>query len=91
MVQIAFLQIVSPMAIVSYLSPKKDNMFTKWLNIYGSTYIDVFVRVAIINFACLIIVGLHSSGTISQHITQIFKTKLYHFRYVVCFSNAYEV
>ena len=49
-VQLAVLQIISPMAIVSYLSPKQDNMFSKWTKIYISTYIDVFIRIAIINF-----------------------------------------
>ena len=62
MVQMMILEIISPMAIVSYLSPNKDNMFSKWLKMYFSTYIDVFVRVAIINFACLIITGLFSTG-----------------------------
>ena len=55
MVQLAFLEIISPMVIVSYLSPKKDTMFDKWKNIYISTYIDVFVRVAIINFVVYLI------------------------------------
>lgn len=49
-IQMTVLQIISPMAIISYLSPKKDNMFTKWWKIYFATYIDVFVRVGIIYF-----------------------------------------
>lgn len=49
-IQLTVLQIISPMAIVSYLSPKKDNMFSKWWKIYFSTYIDAFIRVAIIYF-----------------------------------------
>lgn len=47
-IQLTVLQIISPMAIISYLSPKKDNMFSKWKNIYISTYIDVFLRLAVI-------------------------------------------
>lgn len=54
-VQLAALQIMSPMAIVGYLSPKSDNMFTKWVKVYFSTYIDAFLRMAIINFAVYII------------------------------------
>lgn len=54
-IQLAALQIMSPMAIVGYLSPKSDNMFTKWVKVYFSTYIDVFLRMAIINFAVYII------------------------------------
>lgn len=49
-IQLTVLQIISPMAIVSYLSPKKDNMFSKWWKIYFSTYIDAFIRIAIIYF-----------------------------------------
>ena len=55
MVQLAFLQIISPMAIISYLAPSKDSMFSKWGKIYISTYIDVFIRVAIINLIVYII------------------------------------
>ncbi len=48
-VQLAVLQIISPMAIIGYLAPKSDNMFTKWGKLYFATYIDVFLRIAIIN------------------------------------------
>lgn len=65
-IQLAVLQIMSPMAIVSYLSPSKDNMFSKWSKIYFSTYIDAFIRIAIINFVvylCGIIIQNWNSGT----------------------------
>ena len=55
MIQIALLEIISPMAIVSYLSPKKENMFSHWTKLYFGTYIDVFLRVAIINFVVFLI------------------------------------
>lgn len=53
--QLAFLEILAPAAIIGYLSPKKDNIFDKWKNVYISTYIDVFVRVAIINLVVYMI------------------------------------
>lgn len=62
MIQLMFLEIISPMAIVSYLAPKKDTMFSKWTKIYISTYIDVFIRIAIINFVVFIIATIFSSG-----------------------------
>ena len=68
MVQLAFLEIISPMAIVSYLSPKKDNMFGKWWKIYFSTYIDVFLRIAIINFVIFLIMTLFASSNNGQFI-----------------------
>lgn len=55
MVQLAFLEIISPMAFISYLSPKKDTMLSKWWKIYFSTYIDVFIRMAIIYFIIFLI------------------------------------
>lgn len=60
MVQLMFLEIISPMAIVSYLALKKDTMFSKWKNIYISTYIDVFIRIAIINFAFFLVATVFS-------------------------------
>lgn len=54
-IQLAFLQIIAPMPIVSYISPKKDGMFSKWGKMCLTTYLDVFIRVAIINFVVLLI------------------------------------
>lgn len=52
---ISFLEIISPMAFISYLSPKKDTMFSKWLKLYTATYLDAFIRIAIINFVVFLI------------------------------------
>lgn len=61
MVQLMFLEIISPLAFVSYLSPKKETIFSKWIKIYISTYIDVFLRVAIINFVIFLIATIFTS------------------------------
>ena len=53
-IQIAYLQLIAPIPIVGMLSPKKDNMFTKWLKQCAITYLDVFIRLAIIYFILLI-------------------------------------
>ena len=53
-IQIAYLQIIAPIPIIGILSPKKDNMFTKWAKQCLTTYLDVFIRLAIINFILLI-------------------------------------
>lgn len=63
MVQLAFLEVISPIAIVGYLAPKKDNMLTKWWGIYFSTYVDAFIRIAIINFIVFIIFAIFSGGS----------------------------
>lgn len=60
-VQLAFLQIVAPVAIISYLTPKKDNGMEKWLKLCLSTFLDVFIRISIIYFVSLVISLLFDS------------------------------
>lgn len=50
MMQLMVLEILAPVAILSYVAPKKETMFNKWLKIYFATYLDVFIRIGIINF-----------------------------------------
>lgn len=52
--QFAFLQLIAPIPIMSYLSSNKDNMFNKWTKQCVTTYIDVFLRLFIINFVLLL-------------------------------------
>lgn len=67
MIQLMFLEIIAPMAIISYVSPKKDTMFSKWTKIYIATYIDVFIRIAIINFVVFIIAAIFSSFSSTEN------------------------
>lgn len=53
--QLIFLQIMSPIAIIGYISPKKDGIFNKWLKQCTTTYLDLFIRLSIIYFVLLII------------------------------------
>lgn len=52
--QLIFLQIMSPIAILGYLAPKKDNMFNKWVKQCVGTYLDLFIRIIIIYFILLL-------------------------------------
>lgn len=61
-IQFAFLRLIAPMAIIGYLSPKKDNMFNKWLKMCTTTYLDLFIRMGIIYFVVFIINNLISSN-----------------------------
>jgi len=61
--QLIFLQIMSPIAIIGYISPKKDNIFSKWLKQCITTYLDLFIRLTIIYFILLIIGILGDSFT----------------------------
>lgn len=67
--QLIFLQIMSPIAIMGYLSPKKDNMFQKWGKQCLSTYLDLFIRISLIYFVLLIIETLgtaYNSGSLFE-------------------------
>lgn len=53
-IQLLFLQIIAPIPIMGYLSPKKDGMFEKWTKQCLTTYLDLFLRVGIIYFVLLV-------------------------------------
>lgn len=64
-IQLTVLQIISPAAIVGYLSPKQDNMFSKWTKLYFATYIDAFIRMLVIYFVvyiCSVLLETLDSG-----------------------------
>lgn len=61
-IQLAFFRIIAPMAILSYLSPKKDTMFEKWIKMCGTTYVDLFIRMAIIYFVVFAVDLIMGSG-----------------------------
>ncbi len=66
-IQMAYLQVIAPIPIIGYLSPKKDNIFSKWLKQCTATYIDLFMRLAVMHFALLIaeiITNAYNSGTL---------------------------
>lgn len=52
--QLTYLQIIAPIPIMGYLSPKKDNLFSKWLKQCTTTYLDLFIRLMIMYFFILI-------------------------------------
>ncbi len=62
-IKFGFLQLIAPLAIVSYVDPKssQDGFFAKWLKECGKTYIDLFIRLAAIFFAVLLISIISSS------------------------------
>lgn len=60
-VQLIFLQVIAPIPIMCYVSPSKDNMFEKWIKQCLVTYIDLFIRVAIISFAIMLCQVVFSS------------------------------
>lgn len=49
-IQLGFLQFIAPIPILSYLGEDKDGAFSKWIKRCVSTFIDLFIRLAIIYF-----------------------------------------
>ena len=56
-VKLAFLQIIAPIPILSYLDPKsgKDGIFKKWYQLCFKTYLSLFIRLLALYFAIYII------------------------------------
>lgn len=56
-IKLAFLQIIAPIPIVSYIDPdsSKKGMFKKWLSEVGTTWAGLFVRLAAFFFAIYVI------------------------------------
>ena len=73
-VKLGFLQLIAPIPIVTYMDDGGQGMFKKWVDVCKSTYIDLFVRLAAIDFAIYIISAfLISSENDSTTLTGNFK------------------
>lgn len=61
MIKLGFLQLMAPVAIISYIDPKssKNGAFSKWVKACVGTYADLFIRLIAVNFA-IFVVGLVS-------------------------------
>lgn len=55
--KLAVLQILSPIAIVSYIDPKgdKNGPFNSWLKLTIQTYLDIFIKMAVVYFVLALI------------------------------------
>ncbi len=83
--QLIFLQVMSPVAIMGYIIPKKDGIFQKWGKQCITTYLDLFIRIIIINFTLLLVKVLgdaFETGDIFAGIGEV-STSLKVFTYIV--------
>ena len=64
-IKIAILRVIAPIPIISYIDPKssKDGAFASWVKTLTSTYIDLFIRLAIIYFVIFVIAILIAQPT----------------------------
>lgn len=56
-IKLAFLQLIAPIPIISYVDPKsgKDGLFKKWYQMCFKTYLSLFLRILALYFAIYII------------------------------------
>jgi hypothetical protein len=59
-IKLAFLQLIAPIPIISYMDPKsgKDGLFSKWAKMCGTTYISLFVRLLVLFLGIFIITNI---------------------------------
>lgn len=57
-VKLSFLQLISPLPIISYIDPKsgENGLFSKWIKETIKTYLELFIRLIAFYFAVLVIV-----------------------------------
>lgn len=65
-IKLAVLRLISPIPIISYIDPKssKDGAFASWTKAVMTTYLDLFLRLAIVYFVIYIIQDIMVHGII---------------------------
>lgn len=63
-VKLAFLQLIYPIPVISYMDPKsgKDGMFSKWYKMCLSTFLSLFIRLLALYFGIYIITKVADFG-----------------------------
>lgn len=64
MIKLGILRLLSPIPAISYIDPKssRDGMFANYVKTLTSTYLDLFLRLAIIYFVIAIIANISTSN-----------------------------
>ena len=71
-VKFGFLQLIAPIPIISMIDPRssKNGMMSKWLKTTISTYLGLFIRVAVVSFVVVIMEIVFNSGQVSASGTE---------------------
>lgn len=56
--KLAFLQMIAPIPIISYIDPNGQKAFKNWLTVLGTTFLELFLRIAVILLAMVLISNL---------------------------------
>lgn len=65
-IQLAYLQIIAPIPIIMYITPKGDEQLKKWGQQCSTTFLDFFMRCTIIYFAILVLQNIWETGFIGK-------------------------
>ena len=73
LIKLAILRLLAPIPIISYIDPKgsKDGAFNSWVKVLTSTYLDLFMRLAIVFFIIFIIQETMVHGIVVNHGTGV--------------------
>lgn len=65
-VKLSVLRIIAPVPILSYMNPSggKDGALNSWVKTLTSTYLDLFIRLAVVYFAIFLIMDIISEGIV---------------------------
>ena len=70
LLQLVYLQIIAPIPIAMYITPKGDDNLKKWGQQCATTFLDFFLRVAILYFAIAIIEIIRDNNLIVRIYTE---------------------
>lgn len=68
--KLMLLQMISPIAIISYVSPK-DKILGQWVKMYVSTYLDLFIKLFAIKLGAELIASIKFSGSVIKDLILI--------------------
>lgn len=72
-VKLAVLRLIAPIPIIAYMDPKGsgDESFKAWTKTLSSTYLDLFIRLAVVYFVIFLIQDMIVNGIVINHGTGI--------------------
>lgn len=71
-IKLAILRLLAPIPVISYIEPKSSQdggMFSSWVKALTSTYLDLFLRLAIVYFAIFLIQDMIANGVVINEAT----------------------
>lgn len=71
-IKLAILRLLAPIPVISYIDPKSSQdggMFSSWVKALTSTYLDLFLRLAIIYFVIFLIQDMIANGVVINEAT----------------------